>query len=121
MAEILAVFWLVITLLTAYIAGAKRRNWFLWLIFGAIFSLLALLAVIGMPTKQPSRRAQLESGKVRECPACRELIHAQASKCPHCQTASQPLPLRNWLGRVIETRPLPSQGSGLVRSDRQDA
>ena len=100
MLEFLLVGWVAIALLTADIAGAKRRTWFLWLIAGMVFGIFGLLAVIGMPTKKPSRKQQLASGKMRECPACREVIHAQANKCPHCQTSVEPLPERTWFGRI---------------------
>lgn len=99
--EFMVFIWLIVALLTAYIAWAKRRAWYLWLIAGLILGILALLAVIGMPTKVPSRRQLLRSGKMRECPSCRELIQPQASKCPNCQAEVVPLPLRTWWGRAL--------------------
>jgi hypothetical protein len=49
--EFMVFIWLIVALLTAYIAWAKRRAWYLWLIAGLILGILALFAVIGMPTR----------------------------------------------------------------------
>jgi len=48
----LIVIWLGISILTAELAIAKKRNGVLWLFVGMFLGVFALLAIIGMPEKR---------------------------------------------------------------------
>lgn len=45
------ILWLGIAVLTAIIASSKGRSFVGWLILGALFSVLALIAVCAMPRR----------------------------------------------------------------------
>lgn len=72
---------LAFAVVTALVAVGKRRNLAAWFAGGLWFMLLALLALVFLPTLQDAL-----------CPACHKGVSAQASICPHCRK------------RLVETR-----------------
>lgn len=52
----LIVIWLGVAIVTALAANARGRSFVIWLIWGALFSLIALLAVLVMENKNLSGR-----------------------------------------------------------------
>jgi hypothetical protein len=82
-------------LLCGFVATARNRSFFAWLIGGALFGVLALiyLALAGPGTA--SRKP---------CPGCAEMIGEVAGTCPHCnfrfaaQTLSRPSTVPGWPG-----------------------
>ena len=96
------VYALIFGFFCAYLAGEKGRSSGSWLFLGLIFGILALLVLIGLPSKQdPSsedRRSSTRSSAAgrgsrsgrqgsdaRLCPHCIQEVHELATACPHCQ------------------------------------
>ena len=87
----------------AYLASQKERDGASWFLLGFLFSIIALLVLIGSPRGQRSsneaRRdnenspvsastaghATTQTMKVRLCPHCIQEVHERAAACPHCQ------------------------------------
>ena len=88
-AMIFFLFWLVAAAVVAIAASSRGRNWFGWFLLAAIVSpVIALVLVLVLPRQgsalvTPFGEAVSEKTHVR-CPACRELVRIDASKCRHC-------------------------------------
>lgn len=98
--------WFLRGLAAPFVAASKGRSFVGWLILGLIFRPLALLgvAIAGLDQVQATirhERAGLQSGKMRKCPSCAEVVMTEASKCRFCSEVLPPLPQRNWFGREI--------------------
>ena len=67
----------------ACLAAEKNRNSWSWFFLGAVFGLIALIAIVGMPrqTRHPPFRSEVQ----RACPFCPESVKPGATVCPHCQ------------------------------------
>lgn len=98
--------WILCAVVAAMIGSRKGRGglgFFLGFFFGPFGILFALLI----------------QGNRRECPACRSMIHKEATICPHCQTAIvQKDPAPSWLtsNRARDARILPqNRGANLPK------
>lgn len=60
-------------LIPAVIAKRKGQSFVTWWIFGGLLFIIALPLAI----YQKDRRLR--------CPECREIVQADATRCPHCQ------------------------------------
>jgi len=83
--------WLLSLFLAVTVAGNRGNNplWAaLWaLIFGPFGVVIALL----MPVDHARlEHVKLNTGAMRRCPACAELIRPEAVKCRHCGTELAP-------------------------------
>ncbi len=76
--------WLVMGLLCAVVAAAKRRSGLGWFILGCLFGPLALLFAAAMSSAPRNESA----GALKICPHCAEKVKLQASLCKYC---GQPL------------------------------
>jgi len=90
--------WIVMGVLCALIALAKRRSGLGWFLLGCLFGPLALLFAAAMSATQ---RIQHEPAHtLKTCPHCAETVKIQAVVCKHC---GQPL------GSLIENNPTQDQ------------
>jgi hypothetical protein len=71
--EIALLIWLVCGIAAAIIASNRGANGCLWFGLGFLFGPFGLAFSFG-------------AGSGRQCPACRKNIHAEATKCPYCQS-----------------------------------
>jgi hypothetical protein len=69
-------------IICALIANNKKRNSLLWLIFGSIFGIFALIILLVLPSYKYDETPTPETHF--RCPDCAELILKQARKCKHC-------------------------------------
>lgn len=74
---------LIFGVVCALIANSKGRSAFGWLLLGTLFSLIALIVLVLLPSLktdpgQPSPDTHVQ------CPDCAELVRNEARVCKHC-------------------------------------
>ncbi len=70
---------------TGGLGMSKSRSWTRWFLIGLLTGPIGLLIAIGVPTNQAGKqREELELGRARKCPACAEIIAAEAIVCRFC-------------------------------------
>jgi len=79
----LGLLWFGIAIVTGIAASARGRSGFGWFLLGLLFSLLALIVVLVLPSKKTDPNAPTPETHVR-CPDCRELVLKEARVCKHC-------------------------------------
>lgn len=90
----LFVFWLGIAIVTGIAASSRGRTGFGWFLLGCLFSILALIAVLVLPSRNTP--ALVVGGEVASpdthvrCPECKELVRADATLCRWCHTKLSP-------------------------------
>ena len=85
-----------------YLADKKGHGGGAWFVLGFLFSFLALLVLIGLPSEREASREQgstpgqptdstgspipsTQPRNFRLCPHCIQEVHELATACPHCQ------------------------------------
>ncbi len=79
--------WLCLSIAVGGLAQSKGREGFGWFVVALLISpLLALIVIACVPTnsKEIDRRA-LKGGKMKRCPACREIVSKKAAVCRACR------------------------------------
>jgi len=69
---LIVLFWIICGVIAGMIGSKKGEGpgaFFIGILFGPLGILFALVS----------------SGNRKKCPACKELIHKEATRCPHCQ------------------------------------
>jgi len=84
--EIFLLVWIVCGFGAMAIASNKGRSGCGWLFLGFLFGPLGLLAAAMISPDRDAAdkrtvRAGLQSGKMRKCPSCAEVIQADATQC----------------------------------------
>lgn len=79
----LFLFWFGIAVITGIAASSRGRSGFGWFLLGCLLSVLALLAVLVMPSKKKDPNTPTIETHVR-CPDCKELVLKEARVCKHC-------------------------------------
>ena len=79
----------VISVIPAWIAQTKGRSFWGWWIYALFLWPITLIhsVVISADTKELEKR-QIQSGN-KKCPACAEIIKAEAKLCKHCGTEQE--------------------------------
>ncbi|MBN5198738.1 zinc ribbon domain-containing protein [Serratia proteamaculans] len=81
-------------LITAFIAQSKGRSFAGWWVYGFLLFIVAIIHVLIIPSERKhSTTSSPSSGESRDCPYCAEPIKRQASKCKHCGSDVEPLPI----------------------------
>jgi hypothetical protein len=72
-------------LIPAIIAKNKGENFILWWIFGTLLFIIALpAALLIKPDDAGIEQEKLQSGEMKKCPYCAELIKSEAKVCRYC-------------------------------------
>lgn len=79
------VVWLVCGLIAGSIANEKGRSGCGGFALGFLLGPLGIIWALVMRKDQSKVDSEsLKSGKMKKCPACAELVKAEATKCRHC-------------------------------------
>jgi hypothetical protein len=76
-------FILGISIITAIAASARGRSALIWWALGMLFNVIALLAVLVMPSLKAALGTPTPETHLR-CPDCREFVLKGARVCKHC-------------------------------------
>lgn len=95
---LLALFWIAASVAVAIAARSRGRSWLGWFLLAAIVSpLIALTLVLVLPRQGGalvSPFGEAISAKTHaRCPACRELVRIDASRCRYCGETLTPRPI----------------------------
>lgn len=86
-----SVVWVGMAIACAIVATNKGRSGFGWFLLGLLFSLIALIIVLVLPSLRADPDAPSDETHVK-CPHCAEYIKREAIKCKHCGEAVEPSP-----------------------------
>ncbi len=83
------VIWLVLAIMVGVFASNKGRSGIGFFLLAVILSPLIgiIIAVLVSPNQQVMDSKALDSGSMKKCPSCAELVKKEASMCKHCQSA----------------------------------
>lgn len=80
----LPVIWIGLAIACSIVASNKDRSVFGWFILGLLFSLIALIIVIVLPSRKPTSNSTPHPDTHVRCPDCREFVLRDARVCKHC-------------------------------------
>lgn len=82
--ELLAVL-LILGCLTGLLAKSKNRDFAPWFVFGALFFLIAIIALLVAPAIPERKKIGPRKVPRFQCPECGELIATSAKLCHYCK------------------------------------
>ncbi|ENE0626871.1 zinc ribbon domain-containing protein [Klebsiella pneumoniae] len=81
-------------LIPAFIAQSKGRSFGAWWLYGFLLFIIAIIHVLFVKPRNTVGTAASDSiGPMRDCPYCAEPVKYQATKCKHCGSEIEPIPI----------------------------
>jgi len=79
------VFWILFGIISAVVAHNKGRSGCGWFALGILLGPIGLiLALVVRKNQEKIEKKAVQSGEMKRCPACAELIRVEATKCRYC-------------------------------------
>ncbi|WP_297896386.1 hypothetical protein [Shewanella sp.] len=79
--------WLILAILVGVYANTKGRSGLGFFLLAVVFSPLIgfIIALVISPVKGVIEANAIQSGEMKKCPDCAELVKAEAKICKHCR------------------------------------
>lgn len=98
--------WIVLAIGAGAIARSKGRSFIFYFLIGALLPLIGFLLAIGMSDRRRLQAPETHDRRPRrKCPACAEMVLAEASRCARCGETLTPIKVSRM--RSVFWGPLP--------------
>lgn len=82
------VVWLIFAILVGAYASSKGRSGIGFFLIAVILSPLIgfIIALVVSPIREHTEARAIDSGDLKKCPNCAELVKTEAKLCKHCRS-----------------------------------